>query len=1273
MSAYTSLLNNALNLSQTPYTAFSGQGVAPINAQQYAGISGINQYANAAQPAMSTAEQMALSAGQPITAAQIQNYENPYTQQVVGATQQEFNAQNALQQQQVQGNAIAQGALGGNREAIAQAETANQEQLAQAPVIAGLESQGYTQGVNTALSEQQAAQAGAYGLSGIAGSAQNLGLTGAGAQIGAGTTEQQTQQAQDVFNYQQYLNQLAYPFQTEQYGAGIAGSLGSLMGGTAQTIGPPPNPISQALGLGTTLTGLFGSAGAIPFLTGSDRRVKENLHRIGKLFDGQTIYRFNYKGDPETRIGLVAQDVEHHHPDAVHEVHGIKHVDYDEATKDAIRRWHGGVANRARHFAAGGEVPGFALGGGQTTGISAFPYGAAGMPYGGGTGYVPTGSLARGPGPPRPPQPPQQPQVQGQQIGQMAKGIQQGLNAPVGVSPGNIPSGGGAPTYEGNIVTPANPGVSADMSGFGMGTDQSGLGWAHGGGVGRFASGGIAGLPTHDRIMVPRGYAEGGGPDFDQAFSDVTNMPSWAGSVINPTDNTAIMLPPPNAANGVLTDVPLPPSRPSDADAGVAALPPEVSTGRSPTLFDKTEDKYGLPSGYLARTAKIESGLNPDARNEFSGASGLFQFVPSTAKQYGLDDPTDPAASADAAGRLGRDNQQVLRAALGRDPTAAELYLAHQQGANGALALLANPNAPAASIVGRDAVLQNGGSLGMTAGQFANLWQNKFEGGGMPSQALAFAPPPTGIAPAAPPTPTGVAAASPTPAGIDWSGNSKLWPALTAAGLGMLASRSPFPGVAIGEGGLMGAQTYQGLKEQEQAAGFTQRKIDLEAKKLDLEAKHWQSELDLHTRPYTDLTADQRAILAQKEAAERRQLMQPVKIGTGPLGQDIYGIRDPATNTFRRIDPNTGAIGEPVTSPIPALSPTPTVAPAVPTATAPAAANMPQGTAPATPQSVRVAMADETPEAKAELAQILRQSGITSVVAPPEGGTLSEQVFQNPLAGKQLNDQALVGMTPGQQALVKMMVQGKIAPPSSFALARPFWQGMLQSAALYDPSFDAVNWTARNAAIREFTSGPTARNIIRPMNTLANHLNELEAAQTDLDNFRSNSIGPWGLGTQYANEVRNWVLRHQQDPRLTRVASASNAVNDEAVKAFKGSSSAAQAELDKWRAAAFDPTMARDAQHVANQTLVRLVKGQLDSVADQWDRAFGTTRDHISFLSPKAQEAYERIGGEAPTAAERSAPANDILSQARDAIARGAPRDAVIGRLRQQGIDPSGL
>jgi hypothetical protein len=152
--------------------------------------------------------------------------------------------------------------------------------------------------------------------------------------------------------------------------------------------------------------------------------------------------------------------------------------------------------------------------------------------------------------------------------------------------------------------------------------------------------------------------------------------------------------------------------------------------------FGTLESQYGLPEGYLARTYQIESGGNPNAQNPKSSAGGGFQFIDSTAKAYGLTDKTDLGASADAAARLARDNAAALRGVLGRDPTAAELYLAHQQGGGGASALLSNPNARAVDVVGADAVRLNGGDPNMTAGEFANLWLGKFGGGqAQPAQA----------------------------------------------------------------------------------------------------------------------------------------------------------------------------------------------------------------------------------------------------------------------------------------------------------------------------------------------------------------------------------------------------------------------------------------------------------------------------------------------------------------------------------------------------------
>jgi hypothetical protein len=67
----------------------------------------------------------------------------------------------------------------------------------------------------------------------------------------------------------------------------------------------------------------------------SDERLKEDIAKVGELYDGSNVYRYNYIGDPTPRIGLMAQEVEKVRPDAVVEIGGYKAVDYGRATQFA--------------------------------------------------------------------------------------------------------------------------------------------------------------------------------------------------------------------------------------------------------------------------------------------------------------------------------------------------------------------------------------------------------------------------------------------------------------------------------------------------------------------------------------------------------------------------------------------------------------------------------------------------------------------------------------------------------------------------------------------------------------------------------------------------------------------------------------------------------------------------------------------------------------------------------------------------------------------------
>lgn len=85
------------------------------------------------------------------------------------------------------------------------------------------------------------------------------------------------------------------------------------------------SPLSTALGIFGTL-----------FPQGlSDRRAKEDIRQVGKLNDGQKVYSYRYKGDGETRLGLMADEVKKRIPKAVGLLGDLMTVDYRMATNKA--------------------------------------------------------------------------------------------------------------------------------------------------------------------------------------------------------------------------------------------------------------------------------------------------------------------------------------------------------------------------------------------------------------------------------------------------------------------------------------------------------------------------------------------------------------------------------------------------------------------------------------------------------------------------------------------------------------------------------------------------------------------------------------------------------------------------------------------------------------------------------------------------------------------------------------------------------------------------
>lgn len=83
-------------------------------------------------------------------------------------------------------------------------------------------------------------------------------------------------------------------------------------------------------------SGVGSMAGGMMMM--SDRRAKTDIALVGELFDGTPVYRFRYKAGGPVQIGVMAQDIEEHNPDAVAEIGGVKFVDYHKATEAAARK-----------------------------------------------------------------------------------------------------------------------------------------------------------------------------------------------------------------------------------------------------------------------------------------------------------------------------------------------------------------------------------------------------------------------------------------------------------------------------------------------------------------------------------------------------------------------------------------------------------------------------------------------------------------------------------------------------------------------------------------------------------------------------------------------------------------------------------------------------------------------------------------------------------------------------------------------------------------------
>jgi hypothetical protein len=343
-------LDFAQNIQNSGFQPYSGQRVADFSGLQNSAFN-VATGATAPNPYLDQTkgqiDQYSQAPGQTVTSDTIANNMSPYLNQYVGyALAPQIAAQDkqfADQNKQLNSTATASNAFGDARAGIERGAQVNSQGLDRM----GLIGNAYNSAFNTAIgagaqdvSNKMAAQqatgsfqeqalnrqlGGASALQGLDASQLQRLASQYGILQGAGTTQQQQQQAQLNVPYSDYLSAQQYPFlSTQLMNSALGSGAAAYPAGKTETSYAPDNS-GLALG-GALLPGLMAL---------SDARAKEDAEKIGELADGQNIYKFRYKADPSKRVhvGLMAQEVEKRHPEAVTEVGGVKLVNYDLATR----------------------------------------------------------------------------------------------------------------------------------------------------------------------------------------------------------------------------------------------------------------------------------------------------------------------------------------------------------------------------------------------------------------------------------------------------------------------------------------------------------------------------------------------------------------------------------------------------------------------------------------------------------------------------------------------------------------------------------------------------------------------------------------------------------------------------------------------------------------------------------------------------------------------------------------------------------------------------
>ena len=196
-----------------------------------------------------------------------------------------------------------------------------------------------------------------------------------------------------------------------------------------------------------------------------------------------------------------------------------------------------------------------------------------------------------------------------------------------------------------------------------------------------------------------------------------------------------------------------------------------------------------------------------------------------------------------------------------------------------------------------------------------------------------------------------------------------------------------------------------------------------------------------------------------------------------------------------------------------------------------------------------------------------------------------------------------------QQATVSAILEGRMAPPSSFALKTPYWQNVMGAVFEQDPQFSEQRAQLRKA----FTTGKQSSEI-NAINTAMGHVGVLGDAIDALQNGNLRGLNAianrYGLETGSTPQAVFKTIVHRVGPELS--------------KAYIGAGgSAGERGSDEKD---FDENLAPQTLRANVGITAKLLRSKISSLENQWDQNRGPGMQSFEerFIMPEAARQLEK-------------------------------------------------